>query len=222
MAEPTEIKTEDNCRERQPLTRENEARNLMDSYSKTLDQWKLLNENYFKRVQVMMGILQAGLFLAAFRQLSLFAESFADVFLRIFLGILGILSSFMWVKLYTKQAQYLELCKTILRNLEARLTNMGVPLEYFTDESVIFGPYRVHPPTLIGGEFKQVPNEERNFLTLKWSQETYPPKTKDRKGLQSVVKVTGGLVRLERRLAQGALCVWIVVVVGTLLHAVLK
>ena len=59
------------------------------------------------------------------------------------------------------------------------------------------------------------------FLRLKWSDETYP-EIKDRKGLQLIVKVTGGLVSLERRLAQGALCVWIVVVVGTLLYAVLK
>ncbi len=221
MTEPTEIKAEGNCRDRQPLDPKNEARNLMDSYSKILVQWKLLNENYFKRVQVMMGILQAGLFLAAFRQLSPFPELCTDVFLRLFLGIIGILSAFMWVKLNTKQAQYLELCKKILRNIEARLMNIGVPLGYFTAESVIFGPYREPPPTFSGGEFEKVPNEKRHFLRLKWSDETYP-EIKDRKGLQLIVKVTGGLVSLERRLAQGALCVWIVVVVGTLLYAVLK
>jgi len=221
MTEPIEMKNEGNCRERQPLNPENEPKNLMDSYSKTMDQWKLLNENYFKRVQVMMGILQAGLFLAAFRQLSLFPKSCADVFLRISLGILGILSAFMWVKLYTKQAQYLELCKTILRNLEARLISIGVPLEYFTAESVIFGPYRMNPPTLSGGKFEKVPNEKRNFLRLEWSKETYP-ESKDRNGIQSIVKVTGGLVSLERRLAKGALCVWIFVVVFTLLYALLK
>ena len=224
MTEPREIKTEGNCREMHPLNPENETRNLMDSYSKILDQWKLLNDNYFKRVQVMMGILQVGLLLAALRQLSLFPVSCADAFLRIFLGIIGILSAFVWVKLNTKQAQYLEFCKRILRNLEARLINIGVPLEYFTAESLIFGPYQEHPPKLSAGviETVKLPNEKkRNLLRLKWSNETYP-ENNDPKGLHSIVRVNGGIASLERRLAHGAMCVWIVVVVGTILYVVLK
>ena len=218
MTESTEIKTEGNRHERQSLNPENEAKNLMDSYSKIFDQWKLHNDNYFKRVQVVMGILQVGLFLAVLRHLSPFPKSCAGAVLPIFLGILGILAALMWVKLNTKQAQYLEFCRRILRNLEARLMSLGVPLEYFTAESLVFGPYRKHPPKLSAGEIETVKLQSKNchLLRFKWSNETYPD-SEDSKGLHSIGKITGGLVSFERRLAQGALCVWIFVVVATLL-----
>lgn len=224
MTEPTEIKTEGNCRDREPLNHENEPKNLMDSYSKILEQLKLLNENYFKRVQVMMGILQAGLLVAAFGKLSFFPKSCDDALVRIIIGILGILSALMWMRLNTKEAQYLEFCKRILRNLEARLMCLGVPLVYFRAESLIFGPNREDLPEISAGGIETVklpPSEKLNAVKFKWSEETYP-ENRDHKGLHSIGKVTGGIISLERRLPQGALGVWILVVVVALLYAALK
>ena len=49
---------------------ETEAKGLLVAYTKILDIWKVQNENYFKRVQVAMGIIQVGLFLAVLNVLS--------------------------------------------------------------------------------------------------------------------------------------------------------
>jgi hypothetical protein len=218
MTEPTEMKAKGNRHARRTMNPENEARNLMDSYSKIFTQWKLHNDNYFKRVQVVMGILQVGLFLAVLRQLSPLPKSFAEGLIPIVLGILGILSALMWLKLNAKQGQYLEFCRRMLRNLEARLVKLGVPLEYFTAESFVFGPYREPPPELIAGVIEPVvlKRKKRHLLRFKWSNETYPD-SKDNKGPHSIVKVTGGLISFEKVLAKGALGVWIVVIVAILL-----
>ena len=101
--------------------------------------------------------------------------------------------------------------------------SLGVPLDYFTVESLIFGLHREPPPELNAGVIQTVElqNKKRHVLRFKWSNETYPD-TKDSKGLHSIVKVTGGLVSFERRLAQGALYVWIAVVVATILAQFLR
>lgn len=212
MTSLTEIKT--NSHDGQRLKPECEVRILMDSYSKIFDQWKVHNDNYFKRVQVVMGILQAGLFLAVLGKLSPFPKSCADAILPIFLGILGIILSLRWVMVITKQAQYLELDRRILRNLESRLTSLGVSLEYFTAESLVFGPHRKNPPNLNTATIETVELVKcmkRHLMRFRWSGETYPD-PKDGKGLYSIVKVSGRLVYFERGLAWFALCVWILVI----------
>lgn len=197
---------------------EDEVRNVMDSYGKIIDVWKVHNDNYFKRVQILMGLLQVGLFLALLKLLSPMPKSFAEAVIPTFLGILGIFSAGVWLRLNKKQSQYLEFCRTTLRNLEHRLGELGVPLEYFTCEALVFGPYRKQTPKLLSAaiETVEVAEKGRHKLIFGWSQELYP---KSGKGLHSISEVSGGMISCERRIAQIAVGVWAFVIAVTLLAA---
>lgn len=219
MTEPTEKKSQGNCHHGQPLNSKEEGERLMDSYDKIFNQWKVHNDNYFKRVQVMMVVLQGGLFLALLQRLHAFPKCWQEALLPVFLGILGILSAIMWLNLHTKQAQYLEFCRITLRNLEARLTSLGFPLEYFTTESFVFGPHREDLPKLNTGSIKPGNLQKcknRNIMSFEWSEEKYPidQETENNKGIHTRRKVTGRLVNCERNLARAALVVWIIVIAG--------
>lgn len=198
--------------EKRGATNHNEkVKNLLNSYSKIIDVWKVNNDNYFKRVQIFMGLLQVGLFLTALKLLYPPPESFVAKLFPVFLGILGILSARMWIGLNKKQNQYLEFCRATLRNLESRLGSFGVPLEYFTSESLVFGPLREHPPTLCSAatETVEVRGKSRHMLRFCWSQESYP---KSGKGLHSISEVSGGMISYEKRIAQIAGWIWVFVI----------
>jgi len=195
--------------QRESANREDEVKGLLDSYSKILDVWKVHNDNYFKRVQIFMGLLQVSLFLAAFKLLFPLPKSFTESLISVFLGILGILSASMWIGLNKKQSQYLEFCRRTLRNLESRLGSLGIPLEYFTTESLVFRHHREAPQLCSATtETVEVGGDKRHLLRFGWSQESYP-ESDECKGIYSITKVSGGMVSYEKRLAQIAICVWI-------------
>jgi len=223
MTEAKEIPDEDTQEKTVRANHEGEVKNLMDSYGKILDVWKVHNDNYFKRIQIFMGLLQVGLFLAAFKLLFPLPKSFTEALIPVFLGIMGILSASMWIGLNKKQNQYLEFCRRTLRNLESRLGSLGVPLEYFTSESLIFGRHRECPPTLYSAatETVEVGGDKRHLLRFLWSEESYP-ESDEYKGLHSITKVSGGMVWYERRLAQIARWVWVFVIVSALFAAYIQ
>lgn len=190
-----------------------EAKDLLDAYARVLDIWKVQNDNYFKRVQVAMGIIQVGLFLTALNMLSPLPSTWPQAALPIFISILGVLSGVMWIKLNRKQTQYLEFCRRTLRNLEKRLSELHVPLEYFTLESLVFAPYpEARSPYSAQSEAVEVAGKNRFQLTFKWSDENYPdPDSKDRsRHTMSRVACAGGMVSFEKSLAWGAVVVWVV------------
>ena len=56
------------------------------------------------------------------------------------IAILGIISSAIWVLFIHRQRTVLYLCKTYLRDIEKSLTQFGVPLGYWTYESIVSHP----------------------------------------------------------------------------------
>lgn len=187
-----------------------EVKNLMDAYGKMLDVWKIHNENYFKRVQIFMGVLQVGLLLAATNSLLAKPSSLPEKLIPIFLGILGLGSAFVWIGLNRTQMQYLEFCRRSLRNLESKLAAHGVPLEYFVSESLVFGPYReLHSP-LCSASSEGIGQgaKRQGRIRFHWSQEPYPDDEKAGVGDHSVHKVRGGMVSREKRVVCGAVLVF--------------
>lgn len=223
MTEAKEISEEGTQEKTVHANHEDEVKNLMDSYGKILDVWKVHNDNYFKRVQIFMGLLQVGLFLATLKLLFPLPKSFTEALIPIFLGIMGLLSASMWIGLNKKQSQYLEFCRRTLRNLESRLGSLGVPLEYFTTESLVFGRHRECPPTLYSAatETVEVGGDKRHLLKFVWSEEPYP-ESDEYKGLHSITKVSGGMVSYEKRLAQIARWVWGLVIASALFAAYIQ
>ena len=187
---------------------------LVYAYQEVLEIWKVHNDNYFKRVQIFMGVLQVGLLLAAIRALEAKQESPVHAMIPIFIGILGFLAAVTWVHLNTKQVQYLEFCRRILRNLERRFAHLGVPLEYFVLEALIFGPDReVNDPlssaTQVGVKEGR---QHMRLLEFAWSKETYPVAGESKRHAYSVSKVRGGMAKYERSIAVGAIVAWCIVI----------
>lgn len=194
---------------------DDEAKWLLEAYAKVFDVWKVQNENYFKRVQVFMGIVQVGLLLAVLKGLEPLPTSWCEAFLPIFLVVLGIFSAYVWTVLNKKQRQYIEFCRRNLRNIEARLGILGVPLEYFTLESLVFGsaPNFNISPYSAKLESVQVRKKERCVTRFLWTQDTYPDPDSKSDRIYRVSKVSGGVISIEGRFAWGALFAWLLLMV---------
>lgn len=195
---------------------------LKYSYSRLLEIWKVHNENYFKRVQVVMAVLQAGLFVAIIKFLSPFPTSWSGFVFPAFISIVGIISACLWLNLNEKQTQYLEFCRRVLRNIESKLISEGIPTEYFTVESIVFGPYFDKCPNTKGVMMstRNINNKKRRIAEFTWSGERYPEYESERKELHEVGRVRGGMVYFEKSLARGARLVWIGTIVVLLITCI--
>lgn len=189
---------------------------LIMSYDKVLHVWTVQNENYFKRVQVFMGILQAGLFIAILRIISASSVSWFESLLSLSLAVLGCASAWLWRCLNNKQMQYFEFSRRVLRNIESKLLSVGVPLSYFTVESLVFGPKQKNleardmPGTLVESMKSVKSNDKKPWLArFKWSKEQYPECNQAPQKVHRVSRVSGGALKLERRLATWAFGLWI-------------
>lgn len=189
---------------------ENEIKALLDAYTKVVDIWKVQNDNYFKRVQMVMGIVQVGLFLTVVKMLSPLPTAWSQTFWPIVAAILGVSSAIMWYNLIRKQIQYLELCRRILRNIENRLAKLQIPFEYFNLESLVFGP-EPKCESLYSASCEVHKNLPQ--LTFRWSNEQYPEtRTDSNNGSPHVMgEVSGGMIAFETRFAQGAVILWILI-----------
>lgn len=195
---------------------------LKDSYARLLEIWKIHNENYFKRVQAVMAVLQVGLFVAIVKFLSPFPTSWSGLVFPTFIGIVGIISACLWLNLNEKQTQYLEFCRRVIRNLESKLISEGVPSEYFTVESIVFGPYFDKCPNTMGVTVltKNTNNKKRRIAEFTWSGERYPEYESERKELHEIGRVRGGMVSFEKSLARGTRLVWIVTIIVLLITGI--
>lgn len=192
-----------------PTIERDEAKDCLDSYSKVLDIWKVMNDNYFKRVQLFMSIIQVGLFITALKFVSSPIISVKTIILLILLSVMGLTSAIIWKGLDKKQIQYLEFCRRTLRNIESRLGQLKVPLEYFVTESLVFHSYRdcglLHSATTNTNDSKSC------WVKFNWSKEEYPkPDDKDCE-LHSIKNVSGGMVSFEKKITYGAMAVWEVI-----------
>ncbi len=174
------------------MTDREEAKNYLDAYDRLLEIFKLNNENYFKRTQILMVFMQSALFVA-FSKLAWRSDGTNKimVFMSMMLvSILGIMSARIWYRLITKQADYLEFCKSSLRNIEYHLVNLGIPLQYFKGESQVF---HYGLPHCFG-----------------WSGERFPHSDRAREGKGIFRhKVKGCLINIEKEIACILIFIWI-------------
>ena len=211
----------------QPTSKNDEAKNIMDSYSNILEIWKVQNDNYFKRVQVLMSVLQVGLLLAALKLLSSSLSPYKIPFV-VLIGFSGILSAGMWIKQNEKQSQYMEFCRRVLRNLEARLAGLKIPLEYFSFESLVFRPDRDKLDQEIIKRFEKLfysathRHDNQNKQLGHWlyfnSSEDRFPEPESSNNNYSMDKVSGGLISYEKFIAWGVIgfwCIFIVIILFT-------
>jgi hypothetical protein len=208
------------CIEGQTL-RSQESKDILDAYRVHLDVWKVQNDNYFRRVQVMMVAVQAALFAAALKVFDPKAVSCTQLLILTGLAVLGVISAKHWMALNGRQNQYLEYCRRTLRNLEHRLAELGVPLRYFTLEAHVFGPLRTEIPESAGTAVRT--EGTRHVAEFLWSQERYPDQdTAKRKGIHELAKVSGGMISFEKRMASGIRVVWILVLIGIIAAAIFR
>ncbi|NPU82995.1 MAG: hypothetical protein HPY65_00795 [Syntrophaceae bacterium] len=191
-----------------PLERERSY--ILEVYRVHLDIWKVQNENYFKRVQLLMLAIQAALFAAALEVfINVEGESFDKVLILTSIAGLGMISSAGWITLHDKQNHYLEYCRRTLRNLEHKLSTLGVPLRYFTLEAHVFGPLREEGSILAGIAIGRDGN--RDFAHFAWSNERYPDKDMEGKKANrdhQLAQVGGGMKSFERNMALFLLVLW--------------
>lgn len=187
---------------------------MLEVYRIHLDVWKVQNDNYFKRIQIVMIAIQAMLF-AAF--LKLLSDREMDLFLRVwviaFLALAGAFSAYGWIRQHNKQGQYLEFCRRMLRNLEHELVKLGIPLRYFTLEAQVFGPpyvKRKKVPKSAGTETRIV-GENRAFAKFVWAKERYPDRDTKNKRAHELARVGGPLKECEKKIAFSILIVWVLI-----------
>ena len=198
-----------------PPSSNQESQDLLDAYRLHLDVWKVQNDNYFRRVQVLMVAVQAALFAAALKVVDLKEASWTQLLVLAVLAVLGVISAQNWMALNDKQTQYMEFCRRTLRNLEHRLTELGVPLRYFTLEANVFSPPQTElqaVPSLSGTEIQT--EGTRRIALFTWSGDRYPEQDTQEKRVHESAKVAGGMIAFERRMAGGIGVVWILALIG--------
>ncbi|WP_419657739.1 uncharacterized protein Dvar_68590 [Desulfosarcina variabilis str. Montpellier] len=192
-------------------TLEAKTERILDAYKIQLDFWKVQNDNYFKRVQILMVVIQVTLLTAAFKFIPVKTGSCYEVFALMGIAILGILSSWHWSSLNVKQNQYMEFCRRNLRNLESKLVDLGVPLRYFTLEAHVFGPLRTEITSSAGTSVQEINN--RHITQFDWSKEVYPdPDTKDA-NIHELTRVSGGMIAFEKGIAIGLIWIWAIALI---------
>lgn len=207
-----------------------EIENLKYSYDRALDIFKLSNDNYFKRIQILMVALQVGLFYALIKLLHPIPYSGKGFPLPILVAVLGIVIAVIWQKLMNRQMQYLELQKRYLRNLESKFVKLDVPMDYFSIESAINKQIPIDQPELAsamikkyevnnkgeeikedteGGTIKKN-NKPYYYARFKWSGKRYPGGSEELDKIHKVGETRGGMVLIERNLSRITFWLWII------------
>jgi len=203
----------------QPDVRSETRRALLDSYRIHLDIWKVQNDNYFKRVQILMVGTQVMLFSGVIKlmesglhshwpgadSLRIAAPIPAARFGLMVLCLLGLIASWVWVNLHKKQRQYLEFTRCSLKNLEFRLAEVGVFVRYFSLEGVAFDANSV--PDHADASVRLGPGQRRHVY-FEWSERCYPNPTSDAQD-HLPRNVKSGMMRIEGRLSSVIAFVWI-------------
>jgi hypothetical protein len=194
---------------------DSKMKDQLEAYRLVFDVWKLQNENYFKRIQFLMVVIQSGLIIAIAQFLSkpISSCSWENVVVPGVLSFFGLLSTVLWKKLNERQNQYGEFCRRILRNLEKMLWDLDIPLHYFTAESFVFGPYRNNPPKIPGVKIECADScgKKLNVIKFEKSGEEYPETKENKKNIHQLGRAHGGMIFFENKVACGFFYFWIFV-----------
>lgn len=205
-----------------------ELEKIINSYKIVLDIFKLNNDNYFKRVQVFMSALQVGVAIAFAKVIYPVPISGDRLLAAAILAVLGGIFAVVWRQLGMRQSQYLEFNRRYLRNLEIRLQNIGMPLDYFNLESKVFK--KLPPRNSDDSEksigyataciFKHI-QTDCNYAKFKWVPEEYPETYENADKLHKIGKVKGGMVRVELDLTLGIAITWFSIAALCLARAIM-
>lgn len=105
------------------------------AYDQVQKFYRLNNENYFKRTQLIMVVIQSALFLGLTKVLN-DNGVVGKMWLISVISVLGILASYAWTEMIKRQRQRLELCRYYMRYIESQLP--GDFLRFCTYEAFVF------------------------------------------------------------------------------------
>jgi hypothetical protein len=139
--------------------KENKIKHWQYAYDKAFTFHQINIESYFKRTQILMFTIQAGLATAFIKFLSnVFSNtqnSVSTLYLAlIIISSLGIVFCFIWLSMIERQWNTLEHCRCHMRYIESHLINLGVPLALFRSGAAIF----FHHSCVIFGNDKKCEN----------------------------------------------------------------
>lgn len=150
-----------------------EIANLKYSYDKALDIFRLHNDNYFKRTQIIMVAIQAGLFFVIIKLLTPIPVLPKELILPMIVILIGGAIAWAWGVLMTRQMQYMDLLKKYLRNLEAEFKKLDVPADYFNVEYATSSLTVKDPQPQITTASVEGPNGGM-YVEFKWSKAKCP------------------------------------------------
>jgi len=113
----------------------------INAYERAQEFYRLDNENYFKRTQILMVVIQSALFLSLVTLYSVDDDILERALWGILaVSILGCLASFAWALLTKRQHQRLELCRYYMRYIESKLKgcNDDAPEGFCIYEKAVF------------------------------------------------------------------------------------
>jgi hypothetical protein len=189
----------------------NEKRCLF-AYKQAQEIWKVQTTNYFQRVQILMVAIQAALFAGFSRLYFERAGAPRNLLAEIIISLVGIAISILWLLLIKKADDYLEIARRNLRNYESRLLSMGVPINYFLQESHVFGNRPFGKRNLRNVETDI--QHGRGIVHYLETKEQYPDPGDDTGSTHRIHNVKGGMIKLDKAITIIALTVWLIIFIG--------
>ncbi len=147
-------------------------KDLLAAYDQVQKIFEQNNEHYFKRTQILMMVIQSALFLTFVKFLGsdgtkIGISNAPGGILLIVVSVLGILGSYAWMEMIKRQRQRLEFCRYYMRSIESKLGNLGMSLQYFTNERKVF---HCRKPVHLGKYWERFPyKNSRHYEKIRGS-----------------------------------------------------
>ena len=198
-----------------------DAQKLLQAYDSHQKHFAMVNDNFFKRVHVLMAAAEAGVVALAIgtttKAIGLEATP-VELFMTVAaFSLAGLLLAILWLVLGTRQMQALELSKRHLRHLEREARKAGIPLG-----ANLFEGFVAHPPkdkckkASLGVTFIADPPHG----ILSFGDEKFP--SEDDSWRFKRWTVQAGVAPLETNLSLGFAVLWIVAAVISVISLLLN
>lgn len=126
------------------LDKENEINHWLDAYDKVFTYHQINIDGYFKRTQILMFAIQAGLVAVFIKLLSTEKPNNGAIlsvcglyWVLLAISGLGVFSCFIWLIMIRRYWITLEHCRCHMRYIERHLMNLGVPIALFRSEAAV-------------------------------------------------------------------------------------